>query len=95
MGSVLELEYIPVAHLDVAGPIMEELVEALRAYLPGGGGRPGGTAGTAEAGATGQLEVLRPSYEKYSGLPSSAYSHAHAAIMYADLAVMLISSQQA
>ena len=54
LGSVIELEYTAVAHLEVAAPLMEEFVEALRAYLPSGTQLADGAAGEQSGGSRQQ-----------------------------------------
>mmetsp|Transcript_5401 Transcript_5401/g.11910 ORF Transcript_5401/g.11910 Transcript_5401/m.11910 type:complete len:241 (+) Transcript_5401:216-938(+) len=89
LGHVLDVEYVPCASLGLGQALMQEFVNLLSCYIPQAPA-PGGTSGQTQP--AGRFEIVRPSFEKYPGLPET-FGPRHEAVLYAELAVILISAQ--
>ncbi|GLC38365.1 hypothetical protein PLESTB_001268900 [Pleodorina starrii] len=105
LGHCLEVEYLPLSSLTTSEAMMAEFVDLMRQLLTemgagmgmgmagdggGGGGRQGGGGG----GTALQLEVLKPSFDKY-GIANMPYSRTHAAVAYSDLVVAMLNTSAA
>ncbi|GFR45709.1 hypothetical protein Agub_g7118 [Astrephomene gubernaculifera] len=95
LGHCLEVEYVPLSSMQAAEGCMADFVELLRQHLLASGALGGlETLGGGGGRLGAQLELVKPSYDKY-GLTGLPYGRTHAAVAYGDLVVAMLNTSAA